>query len=124
MKNVITKAALASILILGVNPLYAGAGHNHDHGDDHGHSHAKTKINKAKAKIIAIKIVKDYAIDGKLDKSWSDVIVDSVKAQTYNSVPEWVFTFKNPKELNSKHQSLYIFVNQYGEMSGANFTGQ
>ena len=120
MKNRITKTVLAAILTLGANSLYAGAGHNHNHG----HSHTKTKINKGKAKIIAIKIVKDYAVDGKLDKSWSDVIVDSVKAQTYNSVPEWVFTFKNPKEVNPKHQSLYIYVNQYGEMTGANFTGQ
>lgn len=124
MKNIITKTVFAAILTFGVNPLYAGAGHNHDPEDNHGHSHAKTKINKTKANEIAISIVKNYALDGKLAKSWSNVIVDSVREQTYNSVPEWVFTFKNPKEVNSKHQSLYIFVNQYGEMTGANFTGQ
>ena len=124
MKNIITKTALAAILTLGLNPLYAGAGHSHEHGDDHGHSHAKTKINKIKATEIAQIIVKNYAIDGKLEKSWINVTVDSVREQTYKSMPEWVFTFKNPKESNSKHQSLYIFINEYGEMTGANFTGQ
>lgn len=120
MKKTITKVAVAAILTLGVNPLYAGAGHDHDHG----HSHSKVKINEAKAKEIAIKEVKKYTADGKLDKSWENVSIDTIKQQIYQSVPEWVVAFKNQKELNPKRQNLYIFVNQYGEMTGANFTGQ
>ncbi len=118
MKKIITKVAVAAILILGVNPLYAGAGH------DHSHSSSKTKINEAKAKEIAIRQVKNYTLDGKLDKSWDNVPIESTKQRTYQSVLEWVVTFKNQKEPNLKQQNLYIFVNQYGEMIGANFTGQ
>lgn len=118
MKKIITKVAVAAILTLAVIPLYAGAGH------DHSHSSSKTKINEAKAKEIAIRVVKNYTLDGKLDKSWENVSIDTIKQQTYQSVPEWVVTFKNQKEPNPKQQNLYVFVNQYGEMTGANFTAQ
>lgn len=116
MKKIITKVVVATILTLGVNPLYAGAGHDH--------SYSKTKINEAKAKEIAVRQLKNYTLDGKLDKSWENVPIDSVKQRTYQSAPEWVFIFKNLKEPNLNQQNLYIFVNQYGEMIGANFTGQ
>ncbi|MBE0514016.1 DUF6488 family protein [Sulfurimonas sp.] len=118
MKKIITKVAVAAILAFGVNPLYAGAGH------DHGHSHSQEKISEAKAKEIAIRAVKNYTLNGKLDKSWENVPIDTIKKQTYQSAPEWAVTFKNQKESNMERQKLYVFVNQYGEMTGANFTGQ
>jgi hypothetical protein len=73
MKKIITNAAFAAILTLGVSPLYAGAGHNHE--DGHGHSHSKTVVNEAKAKEVAMRQIKSYAQDGKLDKSWAGVAV-------------------------------------------------
>ncbi|MDQ1244521.1 MAG: hypothetical protein QG565_861 [Campylobacterota bacterium] len=120
MKKMITKVAVAAILTLGVNPLYAGAGHDHEHG----HSHAQEKISEAKAKEIATGQMKKYILNGKLDKSWESVSIESIKQQVYKSVPEWVVAFKNQKETNPERQNLYIFVNQYGEMLGANFTGK
>lgn len=118
MKKIITKVVVAAILTFVVNPLYGGAGHDHSHG------HSKTKINEAKAKEIAVREVKKYTFNGKLDKSWERVSIENTKQQVYKSVPEWVVTFKNQKEPNPKQQNLYVFVNQYGEISGANFTGQ
>lgn len=118
MKKIITKVAVAAILTFGVNPLYAGAGH------DHGHSHSQEKISEAKAKEIALKEMRRYVLKGKLEKSWEGAPVNSAKQQVYKSVPEWVVTFKNQKEPNPKQQNLYIFVNQYGEIMGANFTGE
>ncbi len=118
MKKIITKVAVAAILTLGANPLFAGAGH------DHSHSSSKTKISEAKAKEIATGEMKKYVLVGKLDKSWENISIESTKQQVYKSVAEWVFTFKNQKETNPERQNLYVFINQYGEMSGANFTGQ
>lgn len=115
MKKIITLVTFVVILTLGLNPLYA-------HGD--GHKHSSVKINEIKAKKIAVRQVKKYTLNGKIDKSWDNAKIANVKQQTYQSMPEWVFTFKNPKEPNPKQQSLYIFINQYGEMTGANFTGE
>ena len=120
MKKMITKVAVAAILTLGVNPLYAGAGHDHEHG----HSHAQEKISEAKAKEIALKEMRRYVLKGKLEKSWESTPVKSAKQQVFKSVPEWVVAFKNQNETNPEQQNLYIFVNQYGEIIGANFTGK
>lgn len=122
MKKIITNAAFAAVLTLSVSPLYASG--NHDHGHDHGHSHSKTVVNETKAKGVAMRQLKTLVQSSKLDKSWAGVAVHSVNKQTFNSMPEWVFAFKNDKEPNQERRNLYIFVNQYGEMTGANFTGK
>lgn len=120
MKKNITIAAFAAFLALGANPLYAGAGHDHSHG----HSHSKTKIKETKAKQIATRYINNYVLDGKLDKSWKDATLKSAKEQVYHGIPEWVFAFNNPAEPKDNQKNLYIFINQYGEMTGANFTGE
>lgn len=115
MKKIITLVTFVVILTLGINPLYAHGG---------GHENSNVKISGIKAKEIALMQVKNFVFAGKLDESWTNVKVDNAKQQTYQSTPEWMFTFKNPKEPNPKQQSFYIFVNQYGQMTGANFTGE
>ncbi len=115
MKKIKALVTFVVMLTLGVNPLYA-------HGN--GHKRSTVKINEVKAKEIAIKQVENFTLAGKLDKSWRNIKVDSVRQQTFQSLPEWIFTFKNPKEPNPKQKSFYIFVNQYGEITGANFTGE
>ena len=116
MKKFISSAVFTAFLALSVNPLYG-------HGD-HVHKSATTKVSESKAKEIAIKQVNNYVLDGKLDKSWKNIPVKSVKQQNYYGTQEWVFTFHNPNEPKADQKNLYVFVNQYGEMTGANFTGK
>ncbi|MBC8236657.1 MAG: hypothetical protein H8E76_00350 [Helicobacteraceae bacterium] len=121
MKKIITSVAMATFLALGINPLYAGSGHSHgDHGDGHGHS----KVKEAQAKQIAMKQLNSYVSHGKLDKSWKHTPLKSVEQKMFHGKLEWVFTFNNPNEVKTKNKNLYIFVNQYGKMTGANFTGK
>ena len=37
---------------------------------------------------------------------------------------EWVVSFKNEKITDKTKQTLYIFVNMHGEITGANYSGQ
>lgn len=120
MKKTITSAAFAAFLALGANPLFAGAGHDHSH--DHGHSHEKIIVSQEKAQKVATQLLNNYVLDGKLHKSWKNTPVKSVKEQVYHSVPEWVFMFNNPNEPKAEQKNLYIFINQYGTLTGANFT--
>ena len=126
MKNILSKAALAALLTLGVSPLYAGSGHNHDHDHDHGHghSHEKVKINEAEAKAIALKQVNHYLNKKKLEKSWLGVPVHNVEQKRFKSGLEWVVSYKNTKVKDPGKQVLYIFVSQYGKLTGANYTGK
>lgn len=121
MKKIIRSVAMATFLALGINPLYAGSGHSHG---EHGHSHGNSKVKEEQAKQIAVKQLNSYAARGKLDKSWKNIPVKSVEQKMFHGKPEWAFTFNNPKEPKAKQKNLYIFVNQYGEMTGANFTGK
>ncbi|MBU1658938.1 hypothetical protein KKG72_07805 [bacterium] len=120
MRKIITSVAMATFLALGINPLYAGSGHSHE---DHGHSHGNSKVNEAQAKQIATQQLNSYVAHGKLDKSWKNIPVHNIEQKKFHGNPEWVFTFNNPNEVKANQKNLYIFVNQYGEMTGVNFTG-
>ena len=121
MKKIITSVAMATFLLLGINPLYAGAGHSHG---QHGHSHGNSKVKEEQAKQIAMKQLNSYVSYGKLDKSWKNISINSVEQKKFHGQLEWVFTFNNPNEQKAEQKNLYIFVNQYGEIMGANFTGK
>ena len=120
MKHLTLKAALAAVLTLGLNPLYAGPGHNHDHG----HSHENVKIGEAEAKAISLKQVEHYLKTDKLEKSWSGVPVHAVEQKLFKSGPEWVVSYKNTQVKDPGKQVLYIFISQYGKLTGANYTGK
>ncbi|QOY54242.1 hypothetical protein HUE87_10215 [Candidatus Sulfurimonas marisnigri] len=121
MRKIIISVAMATFLALGINPLYAGSGHSHG---EHGHSHEYSKVGEAQAKQIAMKQLNGYVALGKLDKSWKNISVKNTNKQEFQGTPEWVFTFNNPNEPKADQKNLYIFINQYGQMTGANFTGK
>ena len=124
MKYITKEMLLTATLILGVNPVFAGPGHDHSHGEGHSHSHARTEVDELNVKNSAKFQVKRHVLDKKLDRSWYDLPVDMIEKKEFNSKLEWVVTFYNPKEQDTKKQRLHIFVNLYGEITGSNFTGE
>lgn len=118
MKKTITKAVAAAILMLCVNPLYGGAEH------EHGHNCIQEKIGETEAKEFALKEIKRLVAKKKLGASWGSVEVYGVSQQVLKSMPEWIVAFKNQKETNLERQHLYIFITQYAEITGVNFTGK
>lgn len=64
--------------------------------------------------------------EGKLDKSWRKASVKKAEKQTFGETEhlEWVIIFYNKSEPNPEHHSLYFFLSLYGEVVGANFTGE
>lgn len=118
MKKTITQVAVAAILTLLVNPLYGSSGH------EHGDGCIQEKIDEAQARETALKEAKRLVAKKKLDASWSDAQIDGVNQQIFNSMPEWIVALKNIKETNQKRQNLYIFITQYAEITGVNFSGK
>ena len=121
MKKNITNTALAFIIVLGFNSLFAGAGHDHGHGHSHSHMTKVTKIQAVKA---SKKEIKKYVKKGKLVKSWLKVKVNDVSQKKYHGHLEWVITYKNSEIKDAKKQQLYVFINEIGHSTGANFTGE
>ena len=112
MKQIFKIIVLA--LALATTPLLAGAGAP-------GHTHEK--VTEEKAIKIAVSMKDGLSDKGTLDKSWKNVDTYKVEQKKFKGNMEWVITFNNPKIEDTAKQTLYIFVSLYGQVTGANYTG-
>jgi hypothetical protein len=112
MKKIFKIVVLA--LALATTPLLAGAGAP-------GHSHEK--VTEQKAIKIATSMKDGLADKGTLDKSWKNVNTSKIIQKKFKGNMEWVVTFNNPKIEDKAKQTLYVFVSLYGQVTGANYTG-
>ena len=100
------------ILIIGLNPLYAGSGH----------SHAASAVSEVTIKTIAKNEINRLANANKIDKSWLNNGIDII--QRYNNNQEWRIVFKNNKITDITKQTLYVFVSNDGKLAAVNYTGK
>ena len=117
------KTLLISVAI-SATTLFAGAGHSHSHDGGHGHSHAPKKVSKERVEKIA-KIQRDRLVKhDKIEKSWSDVSISSLDKKKYGHHMEWVAVFTNSSVKDADKQKLYVFISEFGEITGANHSGK
>lgn len=116
MKQIFKLALL--LIALNTTTLFAGPGHSHGGG---GHHHEK--ITEKKAISIAKSMVKGLVEKGTIDKSWIKKDAEEVKQKKFGKSLEWVITFKNPELQDKSKETLYVFVNLYGRVTGVNYTG-
>lgn len=119
MKRLI-KATVVT-LALSFTTLYAAGGHSHD--DGHGHSHSPKEVSKADVQKTAKVQLKRLIRHNKINKSWSNTAVEDMQKKKFKHGEEWVVTFNNKKSEDKSKQTLYIFITKYGEVTGANYTG-
>jgi hypothetical protein len=116
--KILKSTILASLLALGSTNLYAAGAHSHG-----GSSHVHEKISETKAITIA-KGMKDGLIKkGKINNAWQNIDSSKAVKKAFAKGEEWVVTFNNPQIEDKSKQTLYVFVDLYGEVTGANFTG-
>jgi hypothetical protein len=117
--KILKSTLLASLLVLGTTNIYAEEGHSHG-----GSTHVHEKINETKAIVIA-KNMKDGLIKKEtIDKSWENIDASKVEKKTFGDSQEWVVSFINPKVQDVAKQTLYVFVDLTGEVTGANYSGK
>ena len=118
MRKILKPVVFTTALLIGSTSAFAGVGHDHSAG---GHSHAKITENQAlvTAKTKISSLIKKETID----KSWENVDASKVEKKIFGNSQEWVVSFTNPKVQDVAKQTLYVFVDLYGEVTGANFTG-
>ena len=120
MNKLIKTSLITAILACGFNPLYAGSGHDHGHG----HSHEKKKVTQSYAEKKATKEIKKLFQNDKIEGSWVDTPILNVEKKKFKNKMEWVISYKNKNIKDVKKQTLYIFVNLYGVITGANYSGK
>lgn len=117
--KILKSTILASLLALGTTNLFAGSAHSHG-----GSSHEHEKINEIKAIVIA-KNMKDGLIKkGTITNTWQNIDASKVEKKLFAKNEEWVVNFNNPQIENKSKQTLYVFVDLYGEVTGANYSGK
>jgi hypothetical protein len=112
MKNMLKKVLIVLTLIIGFSPLYAGSGH----------SHAPKEVSMSNIKIIAQGEIYRLIKANTIDKSWANKNIS--KIEKYNKGSEWRVIFKNEQIKDTTKQTLYVFMNNAGMLSGANYTGK
>ena len=126
MKKSMKILLVLGVIGFGVNPLFAGAGHNHSHDDHHGHSHAQEKYEVSKEYIIkkSERYIKSLILADKIPANWKDGALLKTEQKKFHEDLEWVVSYQNMNIQNPKKQKLYIFVDLYGHITAANYTGK
>jgi len=120
MKTLIKTTIVAVALTCGT--LYAGGSHSHD--GEHGHSHTQVEVSKSYVEKVAIQDRMKLIKKKQIDASWSNIPTLNIEKKQFHHNTEWVVSFKNEKIKDKSKQVLYIFVSLYGQVTGANYTGQ
>ncbi len=118
MKKLVKTSLITALLACSFNPLYAGGNH------DNGHKHSQKELSKDLAQKEAYKKVQELVGIKKIDKSWLKAPLLDAKKKKFNDHLEWVVSYKNENIKDTKKQILYVFVNMYGKITGANYTGK
>ena len=107
------------LLLLTFTTLHAKNGYDYYHYGNGGSNNKK--LNKTAISKIAKAEVKRLSMKKKISKSWNLIPILTVKKSASN---DWLVTFNNSKIKKKSKQNLYIFVDVYGHIQGANYTGR
>ncbi len=116
-------------LVFTLGTLYAHGNHKHaGHGDAPTQNELSTehiqRVSTEEIQRIAHKQLMNLIEKEKIEKSWSDTAILTMGKKQFNRNTEWVVSYKNKEIQDQTKQTLYIFVNLYGKVTGANHTGK
>ena len=124
-----------------ISSLNASVREDEAHHNTHGHKHSYgiyKQIDDLKTrKVVEKKVLKKERIleiakaklaqlikDKKISKSYKSVKKPVMADTKVRFVHDYMVVFHNPKIKKKKYQTLYIFVDEYGEVKGVNYTGK
>lgn len=111
--------ALLLFLALTFTTLYAKNGYDYYYYGNGGATYKK--LNKTSIIKIAKAEVKRLTMKKKIPKSWRSLPISKIHKSNND---DWIVTFNNVKIKKRSKQNLYIFVDIYGQITGANYTGR
>jgi len=115
------KFLLLVLLVLFSINVSANEEHN-SHGGGNPYEEFGIPIVENQAVDFSRSIINRLVENKKLIDSWLDVTHVRSEKKVFKADPEWVVSFKNDKVTGDK-EVIYIFLSQYGDFLGANFTG-
>ena len=132
MKKTISKIFISTVIVLTINPLYAQENKMHTQDELHiqvGHEHnhscaAKVELSKKDIQRAARKRLWMLTQEKKISASWLEIPIVSTDKKQFADKVEWVVNYRDLNVKDKKKQNIYIFVDFYGHVVGANYTGE
>ena len=132
MERLRNKLFIIITIVLITNSLYAKERHAQDElyiKTKHEHNHscsAKEELFKKDIQRAARKRLWVLTQKEKISTSWLEVPIVSTDKKKFTNIRdvEWVVNFRDLNVKNKKKQNIYIFVDLYGHVLGANYTGE
>jgi len=116
------KFLLVVLLFLFSMNVSSHEGHN-SHGGGNPYKEFGIPIEENQAVDFSSSIINKLVDNKKLSDSWLNVVHVKTEKKVFKVDPEWVVSFRNEREKGDK-EIIYIFLSQYGDFLGANFTGK
>lgn len=115
------KIALVALLAMSTTALVAGpSGIGHSHGNET----TKKQLSKEDVLDVSKKHITLLIKSKKVDPSWEQSKHTDIKQQTVGTFKEWIVEYKNTQVQDTAKQTLFIFVDVYGQVLAANHTGK
>jgi len=141
-KSIINILIVTTITIFG-NSLFAKSehSHNHAHGDKFIDSHAhdelyikskrkhstvcfhEKELPKRKIQRAAKVRIWDLVYRDKIPALWIETPIIATDKKKFKYEVEWVVQFKDKNAKDKNKQIVYVFVDLYGQVTGANYIG-
>ncbi|MFK5937340.1 MAG: DUF6488 family protein [Sulfurimonas sp.] len=132
MNKKISSMIIVIAISLVTNSLYAQENKTHTQDElhiqtKHEHNHscaAKIELSKKDIQRAARKRLWMLTQKKKISASWLEVPIVSTDKKQFADKVEWVVDYRNLNIKDEKKQNIYIFVDYYGHVMGANYTGE
>ena len=130
--KIINNILMVTAITLATNPLYAQENKTHTQDElhiqvKHEHNHscaAKVELSKKDIQRAARKRLWVLTQEKKIPVSWLEVPIVSTDKKLFVDKVEWVVNYQDLNVKNKTKRNIYIFVDLYGHVMGANYTGK
>ena len=122
------------IVVLLVNPVHLlaqeielppeGVGHEHDDTSPNPFREKNTPIQTEQARQMATRVIAVMVKRGELAPNWVGIREQAIDTRLYKGDKEWIVTYHNPQEKNPGRQTMYVFLDIYGDVIDVNYTGK
>lgn len=116
------RKTIALITILATTSLFASDSHSPSHNEQEVNQ-PKTTLSEPEIKAKAKEALASLVAKNKIDKSWLKVAVTKMGKKTFGGKVEWAVVFNNKNIKDNKKETLYIFLDLNGDITGTNYTG-
>ncbi len=84
----------------------------------------KKKLTKEKLIKKARQELQRLVKNKKVSKTFLEVKDEKIQRTRYRLLNDWVVIYHNPKIKKTKYQNLHIFIGEFGDIKGANYSGK